>query len=362
MNTTSRIVHSLQYICLKKIEEENPKALERLIAYHDQFEDLDYVLRSEKKFRNDVKSLILSHHGHIFGGALRDEILGVDPKDYDVFFEPSGHLEPSFEKFIKMCKFRNYTIGESEYTLDYFTQQKIMFQKCIIIARETIDILQNDNLSTETREIKRRLCELGTIQRYYPLDVKIDVTSIPHDIKDDDDPLYYMNQSLDMDVNQLISHLYFRLNTKVKMKMSMYELKKQIIRKEFKMYCETDSFVKEACSQSCVGFYDMKAVQRKEEMERRGWRCINKPCENGYCLLATEEAKKKYFIEIDLHNFKCAQRDIFMNLEEIDNRLDGCYQSELFELVKEKREDKFLKRRKSKRLNDKKKKLLCKSK
>lgn len=32
MNTTSRTVHSLQYICLKKIEQENPKALERLIA------------------------------------------------------------------------------------------------------------------------------------------------------------------------------------------------------------------------------------------------------------------------------------------------------------------------------------------
>jgi len=95
------MIPTLEYLCLKKLDEENPLQVSKLIAnYENEFGDSGYILEEEKYLRKYIKDLIIENYGYIFGGAIRDEILGEYPRYYDCFFTTDWHLR----KFIGSCK------------------------------------------------------------------------------------------------------------------------------------------------------------------------------------------------------------------------------------------------------------------
>ena len=88
-----RSIQSLEYLCLKKLDEVNPNQVTRFIAtYENEFGDSGYILEEEKYLRKNLKEMITIHSGLIFGSAIRDEILGQYPRNYDCIFTDETEL------------------------------------------------------------------------------------------------------------------------------------------------------------------------------------------------------------------------------------------------------------------------------
>lgn len=152
---------------------------------------------------------------------------------------------------------------------------KVNFRKIKIIARNTIDIFEN-YLDDTLSEYRKRLFETGQLQRFHTIDIKIDITCISNLTPMENDIFYYLNEAIDMDVNQLYyGNLNNDIDFKVSMNMNLSQIKKQIRRKEFKIRCESDNFIKDG-EIICYTRYDsLKILERKKKMEMRGWKCLN---------------------------------------------------------------------------------------
>lgn len=349
------MIPTLEYLCLKKLDEENPFQVSKLMAnYENEFGDSGYILEEEKSLRKYIKGEILEYGGYIFGGAIRDEILGEYPRNYNCFFNSDWRLE----KFICLCKQHLWSIEELEE--DYFISKIILLygkeilkrtkvRKFKIRARIDVNILDNLDYSAEIKLQKKRLADLGLLKIHHRIEVPINVSSHQgsHEFS-------FIEDTMDMDVNQLYYNITYDIQSKVKYMMKdVKQLKKQILRKEFKMFCRNDSFLdleKNPTSQNCVARLDPQAREEKKKMESMGWKCINKPCVNPYCMFATEEAITNEMIRIELHNFRCYLLRNFMEMNERDNFLAMLNENET--PLKSFNGNNFVKKRKSKRKED----------
>ena len=340
---------SLVYTCLRKIKEVNPMELKKIFArYEDDFQDMEFLMKTEKTHRCDIKSAIEYFNGTFFGGAIRDEINGEYPQKYDVLFTSLF----DFENFLIYAIDHNYVIISDDIENEY--------RKIKIIARKTLDILSYYN--QEMYEFKKRLCEAGLIQRYHVIDIKLDIyltysPSIRNSLFD------YINSNFDIDVNQF----YYQttkdktLAMKIPMKKTISEMKKQIRRKEFKILCKTDCFVSEEVAYQNFKYEDIECFMRndceyildqKKKLEEKGWRCINDVCSNPACIFSKDEEYEKYIndlvYECDIFNFHNFQKEETQNRNIMDQILlseidcsDSLYLN-------------FERKIKSKRINDKK--------
>jgi len=363
-NANARIVPSLQYIALKRVHEKNPVKYEKFIAQYDYiFEDLDLVLKEEKDFKEFIYNQVISRGGRVHGGAIRDEINHEFYRDLDIFFQYPRDLQCFLENIINEQWLNEqwneqWLIVSDEMTKDYFASGKVIFRKIKIIARRRVDILNNYDLSMEHLKNKRKACNAGVIQRYHTIDVILDITSLSEDPQEVDE-FYYLQQDLDFDVNQLYYYgKHTAIDFKVPMKMSLPEIRKQILRKEFKVICGSDSFLKENESYRCIHRYNSsKILERKLKMEQRGWKCINKPCRYAYCIFSPEELfkaqYKKDVYEREINSFVWEQRTWLKEIKKQDEEIMKKKQP----LLKERKEwqtEKFEKKLKSKKIKDEK--------
>lgn len=267
----TRTVPSLQMIAVKKLWHENPYAFERLIANYDPiFQDIDYVWSKEREFRKSLYEL----NATFFGKCICDEINHQTPETLKILL--SG--EEDFSYFLSDVIEKKWIITK-DVTMKETYPEEITVQYATIIAWETIDILDNPELNVEKKESrlrsltltesKRRLCDLGLIQRYHDVYVEIEAIGVPMSSLWQTNNFKYINRKLDFDIYQLY---YIRqteyLETKVPMKKTISELKKQILRREFKVYCTTDCFVQDGhTSQDCYSRFDKEFIKQIKELE-----------------------------------------------------------------------------------------------
>jgi hypothetical protein len=250
--------------------------------------------------------------------------------------------------FLNDCILRNWLIVSDVEESEYFPE--VNFRKIKIIARNTIDIFDN-YLDDTLSEYRKRLFETGQLQRFHTIDIKIDITYISNStpMENISDIFYYLNQEIDMDVNQLYyrnrnNDIYF----KVSMNMNLSQIKKQIRRKEFKIRCESDNFIKDREIICYSRYGPQKILERKKKMEMRGWRCLNGVCKNPWCIFSEDEAFEKYNA---LHNFSISQIEENILLRRKDELL---LDRSANVNMKEMREEVFVRRWQSKRIGDKK--------
>jgi hypothetical protein len=285
------------------LDEENPRQVSKLVAHHEgEFSDFAYVLEQEKQFREIIKNMISNFNGIVFGGAIRDEILGEFPRDYDALFSDEVNLS----SFLKCVTEQSWSIFNDETSTEYFWSRKVSVRKIKIYAKRSVNILSNPD-SYHCQQ-KKRLEQLGLLKTVHTIEIPIDVIYYPNSAKLGLTPFDVVNESVDMDVNQLYIDDIYGIQSKVAyMNKDIAQIKKQILRKEFKMLCKNDSFLDLTRPQNiiadCVCRLDPFIKERKKKMEDRGWTCINKPCDNPYCLFATQEAIDKEMMRLDLDLF-----------------------------------------------------------
>jgi len=87
-----RRIPSLQYLCLKKIHEENPVEYKNLINKRQEiFDELDQVLTIEMKMRKQVKQTILLYtYDPIIVGSVERRTM---PKEYQAYFSSNQNLD-----------------------------------------------------------------------------------------------------------------------------------------------------------------------------------------------------------------------------------------------------------------------------
>jgi hypothetical protein len=321
-----RSIPSLQLLALRKIWEENPNFYEKTVAkMHEIFEDLEYVFEQEKKFRESIISQIC-RSGYVFGGVPRDEINHEIPKDIDCIFLNSNSLSI----FLTEGLTSGWIIHEDKKDKTYFGQDYLNCRKIKMIARKKVDIFENPEYSSIFTEMEK-LCSTGLIQRYHWIEIKVDIIGFS-DLPYHPNPFYYLNIFLDMDVNLL----YYKwsdknLEMRVPLNLSIPQLKRQILRKEFKVFCRTDCFLQEEClaedgiTQECFYRFDTKIKERIQKMLNKGYTCINKTCNNPYCYFAPEELYQKQYkkdiFENELQNFFERQEISKRDNEKIDEIL-----------------------------------------
>lgn len=342
------------------MDEENPRQVSKLVAHHEgEFEDLAYVLQKEKKFREYIKDIILKSKGIIFGGSIRDEILGEFPRDYDVLFRD----DRSLSSFLRYVIDESWPIVKDELSTEYFWNRNANthVRKIKIYAKKSVNILNNPETNF-TREQKKRLEQFGLLKTIHTIEIPIDVIFYPNLNVDElgFTPFDAINESVDMDVNQLYLDSTYGIQSKVSfMIKDVAQLKKQILRKEFKMWCINDCFVDLTRNHNiiahCVCHLDSIIQERKRKMEARGWTCINKPCEMPYCVFATDESIAKEMFRVDLHNFQWDLIGISRKTKEKDDILATINEDRISS--KELNGNHFVKRRKSKRKEDSKREM-----
>lgn len=322
-----RTIPSLQLLALRKIWEENPNFYEKTVAkMHEIFEDLEYVFEQEKKFRESIISQIC-RSGYVFGGVPRDEINHEIPKDIDCIFLKSNYLSI----FLTEALTSGWIILEDKTDKNYFGEGSFECRKVKIIAREKVDILENPEYSSIFSDMEK-LCSTGLIKRYHWIEIKVDINGFS-DIPYHPNPFYYLNTiRLDMDVNLL----YYKwsdksLEMRVPLNLSIPQLKRQILRKEFKVFCRTDCFLQEEClaedgiTQHCFYRFDKQIKERIQKMLNKGYTCINQACDNPYCYFAPEELyleqNKKDIQELEFFTFRWYNKINSTKTREFDDSL-----------------------------------------
>jgi hypothetical protein len=169
---------------------------------------------------------------------------------------------------------------------------------------------------------------------------------------------------LDIDVNQFYYDETYEIQSKVKYMMKdTRQLKNQIWRGEFKMFCRSDPFVdlkKNNITQPCLSRLDPDNLERKMKMEERGMKCINKTCDNPYCIFATEETFAKELNKIELYYFRMELIDISREIKKKDDVLGKLNEDPI--TGKELNGGNFVKRRLSKKKEDSKRDMKKKNK
>ena len=326
-----RNIPSLQLLALRKLWEENPNFYEKtVVKMREIFQDLDYVFEQEKNFRESIITQIC-RSGYVFGGVPRDEINHEIPKDIDCLFIKEEYLS----SFLTESLTSGWIILEDKKNKTYFgdfgDEGSSDFRKIKMISRKKVDILENPECSNIFTNMER-LCSLGLIQRYHWIEIKIDINGFS-ELPYHPNPFYYLNNiRLDMDVNTL----YYKwsdksLEMRVPLKLSIPQLKRQILRKEFKVFCRSDCFVKEECldddgiTQPCFYRFDKQIKERIQKMLNKGYTCINQACNNPYCYFAPEELYLEKFksdnLEIELQRYFWTQKIWKNETERVDESL-----------------------------------------
>lgn len=346
-------VSSLQYICLKKTYEIlTPLNYERYMAQMDDiFGDLDYVFKKEEEFRNNITDLAYKNDGVLFGGAPRDDINHEIPKDLDFFFQK----EEGIAQFLRHGLENQWIVVKDEIDTQYFTLDSVNIRKIKMIARQKIDLMENTEHRTDA---KIKAFDSNRINRYHFIEINLDITVETEPQKQD--IFHYLSYNVDMDVNQIYYADPQRriIQTRFKMKKRFSELKRQILRKEFKILCQTDSFL-ESNESRCFDrrFSTSVIMERKSKMEERGWRCINKTCSYPYCIFSEDSAFKTQ-IKNDAHKYEMLEfKHLQKEWSNISSLIDDIMMKEMTMIVvdlKDFRIEIFEKKFKSKKIKDKK--------
>jgi hypothetical protein len=302
-----RRIPSLQYLCLKKIQEENPVGYKKFISRRQEiFDDLDRVLDMEMKMRKDVKETILAHtcaDPNIYGPCVRDEILGIMPRTYHAYFSCNCDLNyclSVLSRDYKIDTIYDY-IGVWQMNTQTLDDQ---FRNVKLVISQDVDLYPGQ--------------EKSQYDKPHPISFILIFTSrTAITVMSEDSIMESIYNDLVFDVDQLM----YRSNTgqmyhlpKVKMNKSLRDMEMQILRKEYKIYCRTDSFLEDpgSTTQECIWRHDTDVQNMKKELDDNGWTCINLPCTNPYCIMAPEDIAKaqeeRDWMDICLQNFSLDQK------------------------------------------------------
>lgn len=254
-------IPSLQYLCLRKINEENPLGFKKFVAKYDFiFEDLGKAVEAERKMIDKLIKKInrFPYLCIVYGGAVRDLMNNEVPRNLDVWFFRSEDLDVFLDKFRNIVKVSDEIKG-----LDLVTKYFDMpFRHLKLIHSK----MKNDT----------------------PINIVINIIL---KIKSGSyEPFVYLNDGgLDIDVNLLyieVENQIISYHPRIKLALSMEEIQKQIYRKEYKVFCRTDCFLdpEVKTEQDCIWKHNKQIKATMKKLNARGWTCINRPCQYKDCI------------------------------------------------------------------------------
>jgi hypothetical protein len=253
-------IPSLQYLCLRKINEENPIGFKKFVAKNDYiFEDLANVVEKERKMIDKLIKRITMYGGIVYGGAQRDLINNEVPRNLDVWFERKTNL--------------NWFLG--------------LYNNFIILSEETkgLDLITK---YYDTQLLHMKILFTKTINET-PINIFVNIISEIEYVSWT--PFSFLNDGgLDIDVNTFMIDCKpdgtQSFHSRIKLALSDAEIQKQIYRKEYKVFCRTDCFVdpEVKVTQDCIWKHNKQIKATMKKLNARGWTCINGSCQFEDCL------------------------------------------------------------------------------
>jgi hypothetical protein len=279
-------IPKLKFLAAEAAYQDNPKTALLTIARYLSPEIINYLKEKERIINECCKTLCL--YGKIFGGAPRDYVNKDFPKDIDVVFNSEASLS---EFIINSC----YQCTTVEFG-DEKTHQYTGFHLKKLILTYNCRYLGN-------------MYDFNIV-------VKIDALLPIEDQK--------RKLEVDFDINQLEFNVaYPKIQTRTYNGFVMYKSTDQLITqclaKEFTMPCESHPFSN--FSDYCIHRSDTEMLERKKEMERRGWICINKPCTTPRCIFAPEKIFNEWIHSLELENFNSEQKRLTFKCYDQDDKL-----------------------------------------
>lgn len=273
-------IPSLQYLCLKKIHEENPIGYRKFISQREYiFEDLDQVFDEEIKMRKDVKGSILhffSDNSFIYGSCIREEIANVMPMVYEVYFSCYSKLERCLNS-LKMNGVYNI-----KFIYDYIDDVWDLPNTTIADKFRHVKILISKDVDLHSGKEKTQY------DQTHPISFIIKFTSHTYETVLSETSILETIGCV-FDVDQLMYVEDSCPKPKVELNKSLKELQNQIYRKEYKLFCKSDCFLSESSTQDCFWRHNYDVCIMIEKMKKNGWTCINQPCSDPYCIMAPED-------------------------------------------------------------------------